>query len=485
MKKLIDSNRVIVRGQASTTEYAINEIRSTYRKYEFLFVAKDDEIVGLLFKLKNIYRFYYDNEFLANSTKGIPTLELRLEPHDFENIPAVFEENIPEGINREILETKSKIADEFKILTMLKDNIGDLSFTKTKEALLYSKSAPGYLTSLDEILGTNPKINILKNFSIKIDEKNLFPDGYDVTKQELKQAHGISGFQYKKLVNVNFEKKEISSNDEAYLYILKPYSKPKADKNSESYFPHISVNEHLFMSFAKNALGFRVPYTAIIKRDNDEEFHFLIKRFDRNGIHRYAKSTFAIFLGLRSENKYDTTSEKLFNRMSTELINPKERMELLKHYVYSVIIQHEDMHTKNLSLVYDKGLVIFSPLYDVACTGMIDGTKKLDSRLTINGKQKHIRPNDFKALCIAMKIKFSDFKKEAIKIAVAYKELLPEYIDELEQIGSIPFYKRKIARKAGSDSYWKPVSKPIEFHVVLRKFHVARIEELKKLGWLE
>ena len=30
---------------------------------------------------------------------------------------------------------------------------------------------------------------------------------------------------------------------------------------------------------------------------------------------RYAKSTFAVFLGLRSENKYDTTSERLFERI--------------------------------------------------------------------------------------------------------------------------------------------------------------------------
>ncbi len=37
-----------------------------------------------------------------------------------------------------------------------------------------------------------------------------------------KQTDGISGFQYKKLVN----------------------------KDLETYFPHISINEHLFMSFA-------------------------------------------------------------------------------------------------------------------------------------------------------------------------------------------------------------------------------------------
>jgi serine/threonine-protein kinase HipA len=59
------------------------------------------------------------------------------------------------------------------------------------------------------------------------------------------------------------------------------------------------------MSFAKNTLGFRVPYSAIVKNEKDDEFHYIVKRFDRLGLHRYAKSTFAVFLGLRSENKYD------------------------------------------------------------------------------------------------------------------------------------------------------------------------------------
>ena len=71
---------------------------------------------------------------------------MQTEHFDFENIPAVFEENIPEGINREILETTSKTADEFHILTMLEDNIGDLHFSKTKDIQNITSANPGYLT---------------------------------------------------------------------------------------------------------------------------------------------------------------------------------------------------------------------------------------------------------------------------------------------------------------------------------------------------
>ncbi|RBQ32597.1 HipA protein [Arcobacter sp. FW59] len=484
LRELIKSNRVIIQGKASSTEYAINDIISEYKKYEFLYVIKDNEIAGLLFKLKDRYRFYYDNEYIVNKSNLISTLNLQIEYFDFENIPAVFEENIPEGINREILETTSKTGDEFHILTMLEDNIGDLYFSKTKDIVNISSSNPSYLASLDEILGKNSKINFLKDFKIDIEDTVLFPDGYDVSKLELKKIHGISGFQYKKLVNLDFENKTIKIADKSNLYILKPYSKAKANKDNESYFPHISLNEHLFISFAKNSLGFKVPYSAIVRNDTDEEFHYIVKRFDRFGVHRYAKSTFAVFLGLRSESKYDTTSEKLFDRIEKELQSPREKMELLKYYVYSVIIQHEDMHTKNLSLIYDREKSFLSPLYDISCTGLYDTSKGYDTHLAINGKQSNIRPNDFKNLCKILNINFKDFKEEAFKIAKIYQDELPSYIEEIKSLGSIPFYRKKQKTRIGDGTYWKVVDEPIEFYEVLYKFHKKRVEELKKLGWL-
>ena len=484
LKELIECNRVIVQGSASTTEYAINDVISNYRRFEFIYVVKDNEIAGILFKLSDRYRFYYDNEFLINKSKPIPSLDLQILPFDFNNIPAVFEENIPEGINREILETTSRTADEFQILTMLEDNIGDLSFTKTREIVKNKSSNPPYLSSLNEILGSNPKINVLKDLVVDIEDEILFPDGYDISKLEIKKAHGISGFQYKKLVNIDTDNKKIVLDDSAHAYILKPYSKTKANKDNENYFPHISLNEHLFMSFAKNTLGFRVPYSAIVKNENDEEYHYIVKRFDRFGLHRYAKSTFAVFLGLRSDNKYDTTSEKLFERIAKELINPHERMELLKHYVYSVIIQHEDMHTKNLSLIYDRDLVFFAPLYDVACTGFYDTSKGYDSHLTINGKQSNIRPNDFKPLCERLKVNFKEFKKEAHIIAKLYETELPSYIEEIKSLGSIPFYRKIQKTKIGEGTYLKVSKEPIEFHEVLSKFHKMRVEHLKEYGWI-
>ena len=78
LKQLVDTNRIIVQGQASKTEYAINEIVANYRRYEFIYVFKDNEIAGVFFKLNDRYRFYYENDFLINKSKGIPTLSLHI-----------------------------------------------------------------------------------------------------------------------------------------------------------------------------------------------------------------------------------------------------------------------------------------------------------------------------------------------------------------------------------------------------------------------
>jgi serine/threonine-protein kinase HipA len=238
------------------------------------------------------------------------------------------------------------------------------------------------------------------------------------------------------------------------------------------------------MSFAKNELGFRVPYSAILKKDDDVEYHYLIKRFDRYGTHKFAKNTFAPFLGLTSSTKYDTSSEKLFKRISKILISPHERLELLKHYAYSVIICYEDMHTKNLSLIFEKDKVIFAPLYDIACTGIYNTSKGLDSHLTINGKQMNIRPNDFRELCKHLSINFKDFKKEAIQIALIYKTEFPSYIEEVKKLGSLPFYKSKIKQKIGESADWVRDKESIEFYEVLEKFHRNRVFKLEELGWL-
>lgn len=486
IKSLIESGRVAVAGKASLTSYILQEIQRSYPSSKFLYVCKDNLVVGLLFEVKGIYRFYYTSEYLAKYDLAIATIPLQLEPVDFEKIPAVFEDNFPEGINREIFETTHKIADEFEMLPRLEDSVGDLCFSKTKEKCeMLEKKGVGYLASLDEILGKNKMIELLEGYEIKLGENELFPESQDLSTLQSLRTEGISGFQYKRFVNIDTQNKQIIGSDGAGEYILKPYSKLKADVNSEFYFPHIAINEHLHMSFAKNELGFNAPYSAVVKREEDDEFHYIVKRFDRFHHTRFAKATFGVFLGLRAENKYDTTSEKMFTRIAQELLSKKERMSLLKYYLYSVLIVHEDMHTKNLSIIFDDEKVLLAPLYDISATGFYSSAFGYESHLTINGKRNNIRPNDFKALCKIVNIDFKEFKEEAHIIAKQYRDTMPKYFQELTKLGSIPFYEKKEKRSHGETGKTKMIiGDEREFVDILQAFHHKRVEELYKLGWI-
>lgn len=486
IKSILNSQRGDTRGSASSTEYILEDIQRSYPSSKFLYVYKDSIIIGLFFKVNDIYRFYYDTDYLINYNVALPTLPLQVEPFDFNEIPPVFEDNLQEGINREIIEITHKEADEFELLALIEESIGDICFSKSKEeCYIKGKKAHGYFNSLNEILSSNDKINILHGFKMHFSEADLFPENEDLSSLKSTRVEGISGYQYKKFIDIDFDNNKILSDKNANNYILKPYSKIKADPTTEHYYPHLAINEHLFMSFAKNELGFRVPYTALIKRETDKEFHYIIKRFDRLNGDRFAKATFATYLGLRSESKYKTTTEQMFKRIAKELISPIERMELLKHYFYSIMIVHEDMHTKNLSLILDEHKVLFAPLYDICSTPFYSSSKGYETHLTLNGKQKQIRPNDFKGVCKILNVDFKEFRAVCNDIALKYINVLPEYFYIIESLGSIPFYHTGYKKvKGDSEMRWYHKNQ-VEFVDILRSGHAKRKEELINLGWVK
>ncbi|WNL17979.1 HipA domain-containing protein [Aliarcobacter cryaerophilus] len=168
------------------------------------------------------------------------------------------------------------------------------------------------------------------------------------------------------------------------------------------------------------------------------------------------------------------------NSNSFKTFYKDEKMDINKFF--KVLI--EDLENSMKFLIYDRELVFFAPLYDVACTGFYDTSKGYDSHLTINGKQSNIRPNDFKPLCERLKIDFKAFKKEAHIIAKLYETELPSYIEEIKSLGSIPFYRKIQKTKIGEGTYLKVSKEPIEFHEVLSKFHKMRVEHLKEYGWI-
>jgi serine/threonine-protein kinase HipA len=267
------------------------------------------------------FGFLYDKNYKGEKPDNL--MEQKNRPDLFPE----FENLIPEYARRDklIREYNSEYLSE--LLIHLKNSHGAYDFINSYEEGKYISDyskRPSWYSVKNKILGENDYPNVLSGFNLKIDN--------EILKAKTKGEHShLSGNQNKVDINIDFENKNISevTNDEIAQYLLKPYSEDLSSyfeqfkKKDKGYYPHIAINEHLFMSFAKNELGFNVPYTALI--EGEREFHYITKRYDRYENYKYHQKDFAQYLNIDSTKKYKTTSEKLFSKLNEVLYNEEEK----------------------------------------------------------------------------------------------------------------------------------------------------------------
>ncbi|KHD04903.1 hypothetical protein PN36_31340 [Candidatus Thiomargarita nelsonii] len=449
----------------------------------FLLVYKKNQLVAYLNFEEGQYSFAYDSNYLCEQKASpiSPKMELTEEILYSEKIFNVFEQLIPEGQDRKILEKQAGSANDFDLLPFLQHVYGDLQFSKTILKLENHSHAINFVDIKNDLLGKNSFPNILE-MEIHIDDNTLFPENNPLDKVvKVFTPSGLSGFQHKLSIVVNGKIIRQPKEGETAYYFMKPYSPQKANPHSDYYFPHLAINEHLFMTFAKNELGFEVPSNGIVKRQGDNEYHYIVKRFDRYKGYKFSYHEFATLMGLDSETKYQSTSEKMFKRLKNYLTLPNERLTLLKYYFYSMLIVHEDMHTKNLSVCAEGKTITMSPLYDIATTAIYQNTLGYETHLPINGKRSNIRHKDFYVLVDIMEINRKIFDKAASFILFNYTHKLPEYFEKLEYFFSdAKIYKKSRANLSGK----KPrLTQVLSLAETMIRYHQTRIKLLEKNGW--
>ncbi|MEK8021462.1 MAG: type II toxin-antitoxin system HipA family toxin [Candidatus Parabeggiatoa sp.] len=445
----------------------------------FLWVYKKEQFVGSLYFEKGQHHFAYDSDYLSQEDAKPVSLDLPLTERAFvsERMFNAFEQVIPEGQDRKLLEKKADSANDFDLLPLLNDIYGDLQFSKT--ALQFDEKVDSftYANVKAEILGENDFPNVLDR-ALKIEDKILFPPNNNHLKSF--RPSGLSGFQHKLSVVMADNGIRQPNKNEASHYFIKPYHPSRANPESEYYLPHLAINEHLFMSFAKNELGFDVPWNGIIKNPIDEEYHYIVKRYDRYKGYKFSYEELATLVGLNSETKYQISSEQVFKTIKEYLTLKSERLILLKYYFYSMVIAHEDMHTKNLSVLTDGETLCMSPLYDIATTAIYQGANSRETALLINGKNKNIRPQDFYVLVDLLEVNTTHFDEAVSHILLKYRHKLPEYFDKIEKLPNCVFYERSRTHSAGR----KPrLIRSISFAERLRRKHQERMRQLDKAGW--
>jgi len=467
LKKLADKNLIEVLGSTKDRSYrrVFNRSDSTIN----LFVFNSGTLVGELRYGNGEYIFEYDDAYKGEEFESLSKNKINSSVELF----SYFENLIPEYDRRDrLLVSKEDIAD---VLIGLNNSHGALDFIPKHKLFEYKPrygKRKNWISVKQTILSTNTFPNLL---SAKVDIAD------DILNATANSEHSdLSGYQTKIDIDFDIDANIISESHEAE-YLLKPRSLNETlyfnsdEDERKRYYPYIAINEHLFMSFAKNELGFDVPYTGILKA-KDRDYHYITKRYDRQEGLKYNQVDFAQVMGIKSADKYKSSSEELFHAINNKLSSQEAKLEALKFYYYSYLIKHADLHLKNIgALEIGNKKYILAPLYDLISVGIYNGESS-DLALGMQQplkKARNWKMEDFYKLAAIVGVSNLQFKKEARVITKTFLTKMPKYIQalkEFERINPLPIQKTR------------KVKSRISFSDKVENMFKEKVIQLKKLG---
>lgn len=444
-----------------------------------IYVLKQDRPIGWLEEetFGNVSFTYFDNiekvSYITGLTKKINYSE--------DGLFLIFKNLLPENNQVNQLRAQLKLSSNIELLIHLEDIHGSYSFFIEKDF----KKLPGLrepiIYQFDEIQkdvlkSDYPFPNIL-NYELDIAEDKLFPK--DIVNSKV---IGLSGFQYKfSIIKDDKNKKILVDQTKTSEYFMKPYSMFNTTftphKKDALYIPYLLINEHLFMTIARD-VGFSIPYNAIIKDKDD--YHYLIKRYDRYKGEKFDHEEFATLLGYTSDTKYDPTLIQVLD-IAKEYVQKEKVEELLLFFFFSTIISHGDLHSKNVSLIHASNNINeqskhISPYYDISSTYIYKGLKERDIGLKIKNKKVKIKKIDFLEIARKFKIDETLFCEKMEKITKYFLTNFLGYVDKLpSEITELPFY---------TSSYHSHKS----FGAILKNYYIQRVSYIKNFidkDWVE
>ena len=422
---------------------------------------KSGKLLGFLSYSDGRYGFEYDKSY-----RGKRLNTLSEDKNYAATLFPLFENLIPESDRRDIYVAEGKNLVE--ILLELDNTHGDFDFVSADKLYAYKKdyiARKSWAIVKNEILDSCDFVNNL-NLQLNIENEIL---------EEKGKYSSLSGYQNKIDVNIDFEKGTVEQSSDA-LYLLKPYNSESAvydfrDKN-QTHLPYLGLNEHLFMSFAKNAYGFDVPWSGVVAGERD--FHYLVKRYDRYAGYKYEQRDFAQIMNIKSDQKYYTTSERLFDAIGDVVKSKEQRVKFLEFYLFSFVIEHADLHAKNISILnIGRDKQILSPLYDLISNGVYRGDSD-ELGLPLGGKKQNISLESFYQLSVRIGISKLQTKKIAKRVIGIFIEDFPRYIEMSSKITAFENLKIQKNRYSFGD-----------FSSDLQKFYDRRIERLSEREFLK
>lgn len=302
--------------------------------------------------------FYGDTTWIANQFKPTLGLSWLLRPHVMGHrsssmyLPAWFENLLPER--------------DTKLRTRVADAIGvnpKKSFTLLARL---GRDLPGAV-----VISGDPRPS-----QDDVESDEVVEEGGDSgpTSNDAIYFSSLAGMQLKFSVSLRDEKIALPVKGEDGNYII---------KLTTGEYPELAAVEYATMQWAK-AVGFDVPDHRVVRlcevkqlehlAASEDEFAFLIRRFDRSDAGRIHQEDFAQVFDYFPEDKYAERGKGQVNhdgmaRMVLDACGDNELLEYIKRLVFVIASGNTDAHLKNWSLLHPQDArPRLTPLYDQVCT---------------------------------------------------------------------------------------------------------------------
>ncbi len=366
--------------------------------------------IGQLTGLSSEYRFEYSPSW---KTELSPQLPLNLRPaYESRQMPAFFENMLPEGWMESQLQASFKIAEEdafgllatgqkyLSNLTLRPSNLEAFEVTYDTLQLRLSDLVPepsNVLTVQDHIIEQNNLQDVLRGLGAKGPVR-------------------VSGVQAKLPVSLTMSTSflpilELGVLGNSCSHIIK-YQSPT--------FPNMVENEWATMELARRA-GLNVATVRMIESSNTTDLFneraLLIERYDvpdrrdldemRPNLKLALQEDMASLLNLTRSEKYRTSAENVARALVDLKLSQEDLWLYFSHLVFSWFVGNGDLHAKNISVI--KWLIpgklgsypdifgsTYSPIYDLLNTRVyLPGDK---FAIMINGRNDKIKKKDFLAV---------------------------------------------------------------------------------------
>lgn len=158
-------------------------------------------------------------------------------------------------------------------------------------------------------------------------------------------------------------------------------------KGTTEKLPGVALNEHFCMQVAHRAFG-HAAQTEV----SDDGQALVVHRFDyaADGTTRLGMEDLCSLLALRPEQKYESTWEKVANRIK-DVTPATQQAQALSHLgnllLLTYALRNADCHTKNIALLYSgKENVQLAPVYDMLTITVYDDYCNNPPGMSVHGR---------------------------------------------------------------------------------------------------